>query len=109
MVGDELKLTCTVNTVTKAIKWLKNGVLVSSRARVSPREGDKSILSIEKVVESDSGEYSCEASNEAGIVSRSESVEIQVRGKIKFHIAGHVYYLAILLRQLSLIHLKVGK
>ena len=99
MVGDELKLTCEVNEVTTDIKWLKNGALVSSRAHVSPRVGDKSILSIEKVVEDDSGEYSCEASNEAGIVSRSPSVKITVRGKISFHIARHMYYLPIPLGQ----------
>ncbi|KAL9959877.1 hypothetical protein ACROYT_G033247 [Oculina patagonica] len=98
MVGDELKLTCEVNAVTTHIKWLKNGVLVSPRARVSPRVDDKSILSIEKVVEDDSGEYSCEASNEAGIVTRS-SVEIEVRaagGSLKwYYIVGPI--LAVLL------------
>ncbi|KAL9959875.1 hypothetical protein ACROYT_G033244 [Oculina patagonica] len=78
MVGNELKLTCVVNKVTTNVKWMKNGVLVSQKAHIGLQEGDKSILSIEKVVEDDSGEYSCEASNEAGIVSRS-SVQIKVR------------------------------
>ena len=81
MVGDELKLTCEVNKVTTDVKWMKNGVLQSPRARVSPLKGDKSVLFIEKVAEDDGGEYSCEASNEAGIVSRS-FVKITVRGKI---------------------------
>ena len=82
MVGDELKLTCKVNKVTTDIKWKKDGGLVSPRARISPREGDESILFIENVEEGDSGDYTCEASNEAGIVSRSSSVEISIRGKI---------------------------
>ena len=93
MVGDKLKLTCEVNKVTTDIKWLKNGALVSSRAHVSPRVGDKSILSIAKVVEDDSGEYSCEASNEAGIVTRSSSVKIEIRGRINVLTVSHVYYL----------------
>ena len=89
MVGDELKLTCEVNKVATDVKWMKNGVLPPPRARVSPLKGDKSVLSIEKVVEDDSGEYSCEASNEAGIVSRS-FVKITVRGKINLLVSGYI-------------------
>ena len=89
MVGDELKLTCEVNKVTTDIKWMKNGPLESPRVRISPRQGDKIILSIEKVVESDSGKYFCEASNEAGIVSRT-SVEIKVKGKENVLIFGQM-------------------
>ena len=64
--------------MTTDIKWKKDGGLVSPRASISQQEGDKRILSIENVEEVDSGDYSCEASNVAGIVSRS-TVEITVK------------------------------
>ena len=93
MVGDKLKLTCKVNKVTTDVKWKKDGVLVSSRARISPRKGDKNILFIENVEKGDSGDYTCEASNEAGIISHSSFVQITVGGKVYLiqqylHISG---------------------
>ena len=64
--------------MTTDIKWKKDGVLELPRARISPQKGDESILSIGNVEEGDSGDYSCEASNEAGIMSRS-TVKITVK------------------------------
>jgi len=84
-VGDELRLTCQINKATVAIKWKKNGDEVIPRAQIDTRVYDKlSKLSIAEVVEGDSGEYSCEARNTPGIVSRS-TVKINVKGKDDFY------------------------
>ena len=77
--GDKLTLTCKTNEVTSQIKWKKNNVLKIPRANVF-ENGDSSILVIEKVEVSDSGEYSCQALNKAG--SASSSVDIEIRGEI---------------------------
>ena len=83
-VGDELRLTCRINKATVAIKWNKNGEDIIPRAQIVTRVDDKlSKLLIVKVVESDSGEYSCEAHNRPGIVARS-TVKISVKGKDDF-------------------------
>ena len=79
MAGDTLKLTCKVNRVTLNIKWNKNGASDIPRAQIGPRIGDEITLYIEKVVQDDSGVYSCEAYNMAGAVS--STVRITVRGK----------------------------
>ena len=75
--GDKLILTCKANEVTSQIKWKKNNVLKIPRANIT-ENGDSSILVIEKVDVSDSGEYSCHALNKAG--SASFSVDIEIRG-----------------------------
>ena len=77
--GDKLTLTCKTNEGTSQIKWKKNNVLKIPRANIT-ENGDISILVIEKVEVSDSGEYSCQALNKAG--AASSSVDIEIRGKI---------------------------
>ena len=82
--GDELRLTCEVNRVTVKIIWKKDDDTVTPRAQIDTQlhVDDKfSKLSIEGVVEGDSGEYSCEAHNRPGSVARS-AVKIDVRGKM---------------------------
>lgn len=79
MAGDPLKLTCKVNRVTLKIQWKKNGASDIPRAHIGPRVGDERTLFIEQVVPDDSGVYSCEAHNMAGVVS--SIVKIKVRGK----------------------------
>ena len=58
---------------------MKNGASVSPRADIS-ENGFVSTLVIEGIETDDSGDYSCEALNEAG--SMSSTVQIKVRGKI---------------------------
>ena len=77
--GDKLVLTCKANEATWRISWEKNNVSKIQRANIS-ENSDSSILVIEKVEVSDSGEYSCKALNKAG--SASSSVDIKIRGKI---------------------------
>ena len=77
--GDKLELTCKANEATWQITWEKNNVSKIQRANIT-ENGDSSILLIEKVEVSDSGEYSCKALNKAG--SASSSVYIKIRGKI---------------------------
>ena len=75
--GEGLLLTCQANEATKDIRWTKDNVPVNTRARIQ-RNGNNSTLVIEKVLTSDSGNYSCMAVNKAG--SASSSVYISVRG-----------------------------
>ena len=77
--GDTLTLTCKANEATWRITWEKNNVSKIQRANIT-ENGDSSILLIEKVEVSDSGEYSCKVLNKAG--SASSSVDIKIRGKI---------------------------
>ena len=84
--GDDLRLTCDVNRATVKIMWKKDGDTVIPRAQIDTQlhVDDKfSELSIEGVVEGDSGEYSCEAHNRPGIVARS-AVYINVIGEMTF-------------------------
>ena len=78
--GKRLTLTCQANEATKEIRWTKDGVAVIPRAKINPI-GNTSTLVIEKVLTTDSGEYSCRAINNAG--SASSSVNISVRGNNK--------------------------
>ena len=76
--GKRLTLTCQANEATKEIRWTKDGVAVSPRAKINL---NTSTLVIEKVLTNDSGEYSCRAINNVG--SASSSVNISVRGNNK--------------------------
>ena len=76
--GDKLTLTCLVNEATSQIKWKKNDVSIIQRAK-SSKDGNRSILVIERAEVFDSGKYSCEALNKAG--SASSSVDIKIMGK----------------------------
>ncbi|XP_068705132.1 vascular endothelial growth factor receptor 1-like [Montipora foliosa] len=75
--GDKLTLTCRVNEATSQIKWKKNNVSITQRANIT-KDGNRSILVIERAEVFDSGKYSCEALNKAG--SASSSVDIKIRG-----------------------------
>ena len=82
--GDKLRLTCSVNEVTVNITWKKDGDPIKERAVIDTQLGEtKSYLVIAKVVEEDSGEYSCEARNRLGNVARS-IVMIKVNRKLAF-------------------------
>ena len=87
-VGSELRLTCEVNKATVKIIWKKDNDTGIPRGQIDTQLDDKlSKLFIEEVVESDSGEYSCEAHNRPGIVARS-AVKINVMGKMTFPLFG---------------------
>ena len=80
--GDELRLTCIVNAPTVKITWKKDEHSMGQNADIDTRLDDKlSKLVIADVVEEDSGEYSCEAHNRAGIVAYS-TVTIYVKRKL---------------------------
>ena len=80
--GDKLRLTCSVNKATVNITWKKDGDPVKERAVIETQlDETTSYLIIAKVVEEDSGEYSCEARNRVGNVARS-IVMIKVNRKL---------------------------
>ncbi|XP_022807798.1 deleted in malignant brain tumors 1 protein-like [Stylophora pistillata] len=78
-MGEVLTLTCKVNEKTVNIIWKKDGESFKERAVIDTRlDKRKSRVVITKVVEDDSGEYSCEASNKLGTVVRS-SVTLDIK------------------------------
>ena len=80
--GDKLRLTCSVNEATVNITWRKDGDPIKERAVIYTQlDETTSYLVVEKVVEEDSGEYSCEARNRLGNVARS-IVMIKVNRKL---------------------------
>ena len=87
--GDHLRLTCVVSDATAQVKWKKNGATVTGRADIK-RNSDKNTFVIENVEPEDSGNYACEAVNQAGS-ALSSTVEIRVRGKMA-STAGEVFF-----------------
>ena len=80
--GDKLRLTCSVNEATVNITWRNDGDPIKERAVIYTQlDETTSYLVVEKVVEEDSGEYSCEARNRLGNVARS-IVMIKVNRKL---------------------------
>ena len=80
--GYALILTCKVNEETIKVTWKKDGNSITERAVIDTRLDEKtSKLTRTEVVEEDSGEYSCEASNKLGNVARSV-VTVDVKGKL---------------------------
>ena len=75
--GERLTLACQANEATNEIRWTKDDVSVISRTKIQ-QIGKNSTLIIEKVLTSDSGNYSCKAVNKAG--SASSFVVIAVTG-----------------------------
>ena len=80
--GYALILTCKVNEETTIVTWKKDGNSITERAVIDTRlDEETSKLARTEVVEEDSGEYSCEASNKLGNVARSV-VTVDVKGKL---------------------------
>lgn len=80
--GDKLRLICIVNKATVNITWKKDGDQIKKRANIFTQSDEKKgYLHIAKVVEEDSGVYSCEARNRLGNVARS-NVTINVNRKL---------------------------
>ncbi|XP_068757938.1 fibroblast growth factor receptor 1-A-like [Montipora capricornis] len=77
MEGDKLNLTCLARVPTSKIRWTIKTVSRGKMANIT-KNGDRSILIIERVKVSDSGEYMCEANNAAGFASSSVNVEVRV-------------------------------
>nr|XP_058956066.1 hemicentin-2-like [Pocillopora verrucosa] len=80
--GDKLRLTCSVNEATVNITWKKDGDPTKETAVIDMQlDETTSYLVVAKVVEEDSGEYSCEARNRLGNVACS-TVVIKVKSVI---------------------------
>ena len=95
--GYALILTCKVNEETIKVTWKKDGNSITERA-VTRLDEKTSKLNLTEVVEEDSGEYSCEASNMLGNVARSV-VTVDVKGKLfkELHIISVINYVRSLL------------
>ncbi|XP_022801378.1 vascular endothelial growth factor receptor 3-like isoform X1 [Stylophora pistillata] len=99
--GNELRLTCIANAATVNITWKKNGDQIKKRADIFTRLNEtKSYLVIAKVVEEDSGVYSCEARNRLGNVARSTvTITVRVRSPslVWYYIVGSVAAVIVIL------------
>lgn len=82
-VGDRASITCSVikGDTPLSVKWLKNGVLIDPSQRISVTQVDQynSILLIEQLSASHSGNYSCVVSNPAAEVESTQA--LLVNGK----------------------------
>jgi Down syndrome cell adhesion molecule-like protein 1 len=82
-VGDRASITCSVikGDTPLSVKWLKNGVLIDPSQRISVTRVDQynSILLIEQLSASHSGNYSCVVSNPAAEVESTQA--LLVNGK----------------------------
>ncbi|PFX12102.1 Fibroblast growth factor receptor 3 [Stylophora pistillata] len=72
--GGTLQLTCLFQN-SEATIWKKNGVEKIQRAKLDTKDGKK-VITISDVEIDDSGQYSCEASSDAG--SRSTDVMVKI-------------------------------
>jgi Down syndrome cell adhesion molecule-like protein 1 len=83
-VGDRASITCSVikGDTPLNVKWLKNGVTIDPSQRISVTNVDQynSILVIEHLSASHSGNYSCVVSNPAAEVESTQA--LLVNGKM---------------------------
>lgn len=82
-MGDRASITCSVikGDTPLNVKWLKNGVLIDPSQRIVVTQVDQynSILVIEHLSASHSGNYSCVVSNPAAEVESTQA--LLVNGK----------------------------
>lgn len=78
--GQDITITCTVSDgdLPLDIKWLLNDRPVESYPSINSAKFGKRnmVLSIESVTAEHTGNYTCEASNKAGIVSYSTDLQV---------------------------------
>lgn len=77
--GEELKFSCTITGTPKpVVKWAKNGVSLQGKPAVKIYEDDGlQHLSFNNISLSDSGSYSCTASNSRGQLSRCWTLSVK--------------------------------
>lgn len=87
-MGDTVQVQCLVSKgdVPITFSWLFNGepIPIEMSINTAPYGKKTSLLSIESVNESHIGNFTCVASNRAGITTNS--AELFVKGIIKFYI-----------------------
>ncbi|XP_050417062.2 hemicentin-1 [Patella vulgata] len=92
-VGSSLTLECTVNSNPPAtsVDWLKNGTAITRSSRYSNGDVSTPSLTINSVVESDTGTYVCTASNNAGTLS-SDPTRVEIKSLPTVTIPGPSTY-----------------
>ncbi|XP_031432054.1 carcinoembryonic antigen-related cell adhesion molecule 5-like [Clupea harengus] len=78
ILGRSFRLTCSANSETTAIYWMKDGMYLGWNSNVSFSEGNVT-MTIESVTHADNGDYQCTAHND---VSKKTSSVYQL--KVKF-------------------------
>jgi Down syndrome cell adhesion molecule-like protein 1 len=103
-VGDRASITCSVQKgdTPLHIKWLKNGILIDPSQRISVTQVDQfnSILVIEHLQASHSGNYSCVVSNQAAEVESSQALLVNGK-KISMKSNFVIVFLRVLQGELS--------
>ncbi|XP_036067362.1 obscurin isoform X2 [Oryzias melastigma] len=71
-----LTLKCTVEGKPSSVRWLKNGQHITNdqRCRITTTENGECTLVIKNLIDSDSGVYTCEATNKFGSISYNGNV-----------------------------------
>ncbi|XP_068757949.1 fibroblast growth factor receptor 1-like [Montipora capricornis] len=89
--GDRLNLICLASVPASKIRWTIKTVSGGKMAYIT-KNGNRSLLIIESVKVSDSGEYICKAKNAAG--TASSSVDVEVRA-LQVHVQAAIewYYI----------------
>ncbi|CRL00266.1 CLUMA_CG013539, isoform A [Clunio marinus] len=81
-VGDRASITCSIikGDTPLSVKWLKNGIFIDPSQRISITQVDQynSILVIEHLSASHSGNYSCVVSNPAAEVESTQALLVNV-------------------------------
>ncbi|XP_022777430.1 tyrosine kinase receptor Cad96Ca-like [Stylophora pistillata] len=93
--GGTLQLTCLFQN-SEATIWKKNGVEKIQRAKLDTKDGKK-VITISDVEIDDSGQYSCEASSDAGSRSTDVMVKIMAAPLEWYYIGGPVAAVILLL------------
>lgn len=86
-MGDRASITCSVikGDTPLNVKWLKNGILIDPSQRISITQVDQynSILVIEHLSASHSGNYSCVVSNPAAEVESTQALLVNGKKTLK--------------------------
>ena len=80
LTGSDISINCTVNGWPRPdVSWYYNGQLLSvkedSRFSVEEKEG-ASVLTVDDAEVSDSGNYTCNATNAAGSVDKTSEIDV---------------------------------
>lgn len=93
-VMDSIQMTCHVSKGDQPVKimWTFNGQSVTPRMGINTQDFGKrtSLLSIQSVLESHSGNYTCTARNSAGSVNHT--VEVYIKGTVLSVAAGVIQF-----------------
>ncbi|XP_039268950.2 hemicentin-1-like [Styela clava] len=80
--GEDITLTCYASgDPPPTITWLKNGVLIKDGGRFSISDSG-TFLTINNAAQSDRGQYTCRATNDVGVITQNQFLDVLVPPRI---------------------------